>query len=96
MSERVKHQDNMSVRFIPPCSPLLYSKTGVYRGIHYFLIFAPKHSLTEAALTCTHNLCFGQKSENIKKKKKMTENCHFYIRKNCCIQCIAWACFRNV
>ena len=27
----------------PPYIPLLYSKTGVYREIHYFLIFAPKH-----------------------------------------------------
>ena len=30
------HQNNM----ITPCTPLLYSETGVYRGIHYFLIFA--------------------------------------------------------
>ena len=39
----ILHQDNMSVCFIPPYTPLLYSKTGVYRGIHYFLIFAVKH-----------------------------------------------------
>ena len=31
------YQDNMSVCFIPPYTPLLYSKTGVYRGIHFFL-----------------------------------------------------------
>ena len=37
------HQDNMSVCFIHPYTPLLYSKTGVYRGIHYFLIFAQKY-----------------------------------------------------
>ena len=30
-----RHQDNMSVQCIPPYTPLLYSKTGVYRGIHY-------------------------------------------------------------
>ena len=41
----IHHQDNMSVCFIPPYSPLLYSKTGVNRGIHYFLIFALKHIL---------------------------------------------------
>ena len=35
----------MSVRFIPPYNPLLYSKIGVYRGIQYFLIFALKHRL---------------------------------------------------
>ena len=39
------HQDNMSLLLITPCIPLLYSKTGVYRGIHNFLIIAPKHSL---------------------------------------------------
>ena len=31
--------------FIPAYTPLLYGKTGVYRGIHNFLIFAPKHRL---------------------------------------------------
>ena len=40
----VVHQDNMSVQFIPPYTPLFYSKTGVYRGIH-FLVFALKHRL---------------------------------------------------
>ena len=29
----------------PPLSYRKYSKTGVYRGIHYFLIFALKHRL---------------------------------------------------
>ena len=35
----------MSVCFIPPYTPLLYSKTGVNRGIHYFLIFALKRNI---------------------------------------------------
>ena len=39
------HQDNMSVCLIPPYTPLLYSKTGVYRVIHYFHSFALKHIL---------------------------------------------------
>ena len=39
------HQNNMSVCFIPLYTQLLYSKTGVIRGIHYFLIFALKHIL---------------------------------------------------
>ena len=47
------HQENMSVQCIPPKTPLLYSKTGVCRGISIFLIFAPKHR--------SHNLCFEQK-----------------------------------
>ena len=51
----------MSVCFIPSYTPLLYSKTGVYRGIHYFL--------NEAVLTCTHNICFEQKYENSKHNK---------------------------
>ena len=37
------HQENMSVKCLPPYTPLLYSKTGVYRGIPIFLIFVPKH-----------------------------------------------------
>ena len=39
------HQENMTVQCIPPYTPLLYSKTGVCRGISIFLIFAPKHIL---------------------------------------------------
>ena len=39
----ILHQDNMSVCFIPPYTPFLYSKTGVYSGIHYFHLFALKH-----------------------------------------------------
>ena len=30
---------------LTPLIPLLYSKTGVYRGIHYFSYFAQKHRL---------------------------------------------------
>ena len=48
-----------------PYTPLLYSQTGVYRGIHFSLIFALKHRLwvlvSEAVLTCTHDLYFKQK-----------------------------------
>ena len=40
-----KHQENMSVKCLPPYSRLLYSKSGVCRGIPIFLIFAPKHRL---------------------------------------------------
>ena len=42
---RLYHQGNMSVCFIPPYTPLLYGKTGVYRGMHYCLNFALKHGL---------------------------------------------------
>ena len=37
------HQENMQC--IPPYTQLLFSKTGVWRGIPIFLIFAPKHRL---------------------------------------------------
>ena len=35
----VFHHANNSVKWIPPYTPLLYSKTGVYRGLYYFLLF---------------------------------------------------------
>ena len=38
-------QVNMSMKRIPPHTPLLYSKTGVHTGIPSFLIFDPKHRL---------------------------------------------------
>ena len=41
----VLHQENMSVKSIPPCTPLLYRKNGVCRGIPIFLIFTLKHRL---------------------------------------------------
>ena len=40
-----KHQENISVKSIPPHTPFLYSKTGVCRGIPILLIFAPKYKL---------------------------------------------------
>ena len=82
----------MSVLCTPPYTPLLYSKTGVYRGICYFLIFALKHRLWVLVLTCTHNLCFVQKYEN--SQDISTENCHFYSCEKSLY--VAWACFRNV
>ena len=33
------------MKILPPYTPLLYSKTGVYRRIHFFLISALKHRL---------------------------------------------------
>ena len=36
-------QDNKPVQVTPPYTPPLYSKTGVYRVILVFLIFALKH-----------------------------------------------------
>ena len=49
-------------------------------------------SMSEAVLTCTHNLCFKQKYG--KNQKSSTENCHFHSREKSLY--IAWACFPNV
>ena len=60
----------MSMKRIPRHNPILYSKTGVYRGIPILLILDPKHKLwvlvrtasaSEVDLTCTHTQCFGLK-----------------------------------
>ena len=93
----------MSVFFIPPYTPLLQSKPGVYRGLHYFLIFALKHILwvlvrtasmrrrTASILTCTTIYVLSKNMKIV--KKKSTENCNFYSREKSLY--IAWACFRN-
>ena len=51
--------------------PLFYSNSniGVYRGIHYFLIFALKHRLweivmAEAVSTCNYKLFMRKKKKN--------------------------------
>ena len=44
-AQLIRHQDNMSVKCVPPQTPLLYCKTGVNRGMPIFFIFAPKHRL---------------------------------------------------
>ena len=43
---RKRHQDNISVKCIPPHTPDLYNKTGVCSlGIPTFFNFGPKHRL---------------------------------------------------
>ena len=42
---KMNHQENISMKSIPHHTPLLYSKTGVYRGIPIFLIFDPNHRI---------------------------------------------------
>ena len=86
------HQDYMSVCFISSYTPLFYSKTGVYRGIHYFLIFALKHKLwvfVRTASTCTHNICFEPKYEKSKKQSTViftdVKYCSILHRRVCVI-----------
>ena len=55
----------MSVKCVPPQTPLLYSKTGVCRGIPIFLIFAPKHRLRVDCVPTIYVLSKNKKnSEN--------------------------------
>ena len=65
---------------------LLFSKTGVHRGIHlffFFVISAQKLRLwvrvREAVLTSTHDLCFEQKYE--KYQNFLSEIFHFSVVK---------------
>ena len=59
----------MSVKCIPPYTPLLYSKTGICRGMPIFLVllqnidcgYLLEPPRQEPVLTSTHNLCFGAK-----------------------------------
>ena len=62
----------MSMKTIPPLTPLLYSKTGENKGIPFFLTFHSKQRLwvlvrsasAEAVLTCTHIQCFSDEIFN--------------------------------
>ena len=65
----------MSVCFIPLYTPLLHSKTRVYKGLHYFLIFALKRVPTIYVL-----------SKNMKIVKKIQlKTVIFTALKNRCI-----------
>ena len=45
IQEHLLHYKNIPIWFWPPYTPLLFSKTGVYMGIHYFSYFCSKHRL---------------------------------------------------
>ena len=77
----------------PHKPPLLYSKTGVYRGIHYFfLISAKKQRLwVRSGSNEYHNLCLEQKYE--KYQFFLSENIQFLEVKIFYI--FEKACFRN-
>ena len=79
-------------KILSSLNPTFISKTGVYRGRHYFSYFCSKHRLwvlvrtastrrrlDEAVLTGTHNLCFEQKHE--KYQGFLSENFHFLVVK---------------
>ena len=83
----------MSVQYIPPYTPLLYSKTGVCRGIPIFIIFGPKH------LLWVLNTHYCVPTINVLSKNK--KNIFFFLLK-CSIFTaekkllyIAWTSFHN-
>ena len=50
------HQENMSVKCLPPSNPTFIEKLG-YAGVYlYFLFLLQNIDCGEAVLTCTHNL----------------------------------------
>ena len=53
------------IYLIPPYTPLLYSKIGVYRGIHYFHIFALKHRLAAPVADWVRSLYFSALNHSI-------------------------------
>ena len=66
-----------------PLHPLFYSKTGVYRGIPYFLIFALKYILWVLVRTASINVL----SKNMKIVQTIElKNVIFTAVKNCCIR----------
>ena len=79
------HHENMPIYFWPPQTPLLYSKTGVYRGYIIFLLLLKNidwgYSLEPprrcgSALMSTHNLCYEQKYEKI--AEFLSENFQYF------------------
>ena len=80
-----------------PLHPLLYIKTGVYMGTHYFLIFAIKHRLFGLLRTASVRRFLRVPTINVlsKNKKKnnkfSSEKYQFYGREK--LLFIAWSCF---
>ena len=52
----IGYQGNMTMKRIPTTTPLLYSKTGVCRGIPIFLIFGVKHRLRILVRTASRGI----------------------------------------
>ena len=53
------HRENMSIQYIPPYTPLLYSKTGVCRGIPIFLKFLIQNIDSGYSLEPPRRGCFN-------------------------------------
>ena len=89
------HHDNMSVQWTPPYTPLLYSKTGVYRGELVFLIFALKHRLWVLVRTASVLRFFRIPTIYVLSKNK--KNITFFHLKITIFTAVKhWRCVRNV
>ena len=81
----------MSVQCISPYIPLLYSKTGVCRGIHIFLIFALKHRLWVLVRTTSARRFYRVPTIYVLSKNKknikifLLKIFNFYSSKNLCL-----------
>ena len=97
----------MPLNCIPPYTPLLYSKTGVCRGIPIFVIFDPKHGLWLEQLRRGSSKVYPQSVLNKNKKNIKLFLMKFSLffsekkkkkkkkkKKNLTIS--VWAGFRNV
>ena len=72
------HLKNMSMKYIPPHNPLLYSKTGVYGGIPIFLIFASKYELWVLVKTASTSRLYCVPTINV--LDKIVRNIFFSIK----------------
>ena len=74
-----KHAGEM---YAPLNPTFIYGKTGVCRGMPFFLF------LVEAVLTCTLDLCFEQKYKKIYIKKILIKFSTFTAEKKICVYCM--------
>ena len=83
-----------------PLTPHFYSKTMVYRGIHYILIIALKHRLWVLIRTASMRRFLCVPTINVLSKNKKKYVSRFFNRKLSFLQqkktqYITWACYRN-
>ena len=81
MSDYSAHKDNVSMKCFPPHTPLLYSKNGVYRGIH-ILLFLVKNIDCGYSLKPPDKPTINLLSKNLKTSKFFAEHFIFYNLKN--------------
>ena len=88
------HRENMSIQYIPPYTPLLYSKTGVCRGIPIFLKFLIQNIDCGYSLEPPRRGCFNVYPQSMfwAKILKISSFSIFAAEK----YHIAWASLRNV